>query len=214
VDADAPRKVRLDGKVKRGKRAADGKIIEENGVKWLVTPGKPYFLTRQGMDLFENGLKRDEVVGRRAIALLQEHRKRPFFLFVHFAEVDANGHKHGENSPEYRQALISNDYWTGRVLNTLEELGLVERTLVYVTADHGFDENLKGHRAAPHVFLATSDKRVCRRGLRQDVAATIYDALGLDARAFNPPLDGTSLCEQAQRPRAKRARARQKKAGP
>jgi len=205
VDAGAPRKVRLDGKVKRGRRAADSKIVVEDGVKWLVTPGKPYFHTRQAMDLFENGLKRDEVVGRRAIALLQEHRKRPFFLFVHFAEVDSNGHKHGENSAEYRQALISNDYWTGRVLHTLKELGLARRTLVYVTADHGFDENLKGHRAAPHVFLATNDKRVCRGGLRQDVAATIYDALGLDPKAFDPPLDGRSLAKHVKQPRAKKA---------
>ena len=211
VDADAPKKVRLDGKVKRGRRAADSEIIEENGVKWLVTPGKPYFHTRKAMDLFENGLKRDEVVGRRAIALLQEHRKRPFFLFVHFAEVDSNGHKHGENSEEYGRALISNDYWTGRVVNTLKELGLAKRTLVYVTADHGFDENLKGHRAAPHVFLATNDQRVCRGGRRQDVPATIYDALGIDPKAFDPPLDGTSLAKQLKRPRRKPTR---KKTGP
>ncbi|MHC4136635.1 MAG: alkaline phosphatase family protein [Planctomycetota bacterium] len=176
-----------------------------------MTPGKPYFHTREAMDLFENGLKRDEAVGRRAIALLQEHRKRPFFLFVHFAEVDSSGHKYGENSPEYRRALISNDYWTGRILTTLKELGLAKRTLVYVTADHGFDENLKGHRAAPHVFLVTNDQRVCRGGLRQDVAATIYDGLGLDPKAFDPPLDGTSLAKQLKQPRQKRAR---KKAGP
>jgi hypothetical protein len=212
VDAGAPRKEKLEGKVRRGRLARDAKIIEENGVKYIVAPGKPYFFTRQAMDLFENGLKRDEVVGRRAIALLQEHRKRPLFLFVHFAEVDSSGHKYGENSAEYRRALVSNDYWTGRVLHTLKELGLARRTLVYVTADHGFDENLKGHRAAPHVFLATNDKRVCRGGSRQDVPATIFDALGMDPKAFDPPLDGTSLRKQLKQPRKKRPRA--KKAGP
>jgi arylsulfatase A-like enzyme len=137
---------------------------------------------------------------------LQEYRKRPFFLFVHVAEVDSNGHRFGENSPEYHPALISNDYWTGRVLTTLKELGHAERTLVYVTADHGFYENHKGHRAAPHVFLATNDKRVCRAGKRQDVPATIYDALGIDPKAFDPPLDGTSLCKQLRQPRKKRVR--------
>ncbi|MHC4819713.1 MAG: alkaline phosphatase family protein [Planctomycetota bacterium] len=213
VDADGPRKERLEGKVKRGRRAADTKIIEENGVKYIVAPGKPYFHTRKAMDLFENGLKHDEVVGRRAMELLREHKERPFFLFVHFAEVDSSGHRFGENSPEYRQALISNDYWTGRILTTLKELGLTQRTLIYVTADHGFDENLKGHRAAPHVFLATNDKRVCRGGRRQDVPATIYDALGLDPKAFDPPLDGTSLCKQLRQPRKKKAR-KKKAAGP
>lgn len=211
VDAGAPRKERIEGQAKRGRLAADARIIEENGVKYIVAPGKPYFHTKQAMDVFENGLKQDEAVGRRAIALLQEHRKRPFFLFVHFAEVDASGHRFGENSPEYQRALISNDYWTGRVLTALRELGLEKRTLVYVTADHGFDENLKGHRAAPHVFLATNDKRVCRGGRRQDIAPTIYQALGIDPRAFDPPLDGKSLREQLQQPRKKRAQKKTKK---
>lgn len=216
VDAGAPRKERIEGQAKRGRLAADARIIEENGVKYIVAPGKPFFHAKQAMDVFENGLKQDEVVGRRAIALLQEHRKRPFFLFVHFAEVDASGHRFGENSPEYQRALISNDYWTGRVLTTLKELGLTKRTLIYVTADHGFDENLKGHRAAPHVFLATNDKRVCRGGLRQDVPATIYDALGIDPQAFDPPLAGKSLRKQLKQPRKKRAKkvTKKKAAGP
>jgi arylsulfatase A-like enzyme len=103
------------------------------------------------------------------------------------------GHKHGENSEEYNSALISNDYWTGRILRKLRELGLYEKTLVYVTADHGFDEDKKSHKNAPYVFLATNDKRVLRRGLRHDIAPTIYDSLGIDTSDFEPPLDGTPL---------------------
>ncbi len=50
-------------------------------------------------------------------------------------------------------------------------MGLSGRTAVYITADHGFDEGLKSHSDAPYVFLATTDKGVERRGLREDIAA-------------------------------------------
>ncbi|MHC4932827.1 MAG: alkaline phosphatase family protein [Planctomycetota bacterium] len=199
VDAAGPRKSRVkEGKdarkrAKKRKRKPEGKIVEEGGVKYRVVPGKPYFHTKDGMDLFENGLKLDHIVGDRALRLIEEHKDRRFFLFVHFAEVDHSGHKHGENSDEYNNALISNDYWTGRSLAKLRQLKLYDKTLVYVTADHGFDEGKKSHKNAPYVFLATNDKRVVRRGLRQDVAPTIYEALGLDPSKFDPPLDGTPL---------------------
>jgi len=49
----------------------------------------------------------DEKVGTRAIKLLEKYKDKPFFFFVHFADVDHAGHKHGENSTEYNDALIS-----------------------------------------------------------------------------------------------------------
>ncbi|MHC4223778.1 MAG: alkaline phosphatase family protein [Planctomycetota bacterium] len=199
VDGDGPKKIRVkEGKAakKKGKkrrRKPEGKIVEEDGVKYRVVPGKPYFHSKEGMDLFENGLKLDHIVGDRALRLIEDHKERRFFLFVHFAEVDHSGHKQGENSEEYTNALISNDYWTGRILAKLHQLNLHDKTLVYVTADHGFDEGKKAHKNAPSVFLATNDKRVTRGGLRQDIAPTIYERLGLDPAKFEPPLDGRPL---------------------
>jgi hypothetical protein len=43
------------------------------------------------------------------------------------------------------------------------------------------------------VFLATTDRGVERRGLREDIAPTIYDRLGIARSAFSPELDGHSL---------------------
>ncbi|MHC4157173.1 MAG: alkaline phosphatase family protein [Planctomycetota bacterium] len=201
VDADAPKKVKVKETGKRKKaRQAKGKIVEENGVKYRVTPGKPYYRTKDGMDLFENGLTLDEKVGARALELIDKHKDQRFFFFVHFAEVDQKGHRHGENSKEYNDALVSADTWTGRIMEKLKALGLYDKTLIYVTADHGFDEGKKSHRDAPYVFLATNDPKVMRRGERADIGPTILERFGLDLSKIEPPLDGRPLTRSCEKP--------------
>jgi len=153
----------------------------------------------------------DAKVGARSLELLEQYQDKPFFFFVHFAEVDHAGHQHGENSKEYNDALISNDLWTGKIMAKLQELGLADKTHIYVTADHGFNEDGKNHSFAPYVFLATNNRAVSRDGRRQDVAPTIYEAFGVTAASFQPPLDGLSLTRPDHRPAPKLGPA--KKAG-
>jgi len=197
VDADPPQRRRVDERVNRpnAQRAAqqEGTIVVENGVKYLDVPGKPFYKARQNVDVFINGLLEDERVGEKALELLEKHRNEPFFFFVHFAQIDHKGHKFGENSKEYNEAIISADFWTGKIVEKLKELNLYDATLVYVTADHGFDEGMNAHRDAPYVFLATNDAKVMRRGERADIAPTILDRLGLDLSRIEPPLDGYPL---------------------
>ncbi|UCD27625.1 MAG: alkaline phosphatase family protein [Planctomycetota bacterium] len=192
---------------KKAKRPEPGsRIVEEDGVKYRVTPGKPYMNMHKACDVWKFGLMKDEKVGTMAIKLLEKYKDKPFFFFVHFAEVDHKGHSFGENSKEYNDAIISNDTWTGKIIRKLKDLKLYDKTLIYVTADHGFDEGLKRHRKAPHVFLATNDPKIKRNGDRADIAPTIMDRFGLDIKnlkrakitatrpsAVDPPLAGRSL---------------------
>lgn len=180
-----------------------GKIIEENGVKYRVIPGQPYHNMYKAMEVWEYGLTKDEKVGTRAMELLEKYKDKPFFFFVHFAEVDHSGHQKGENSDEYNNALISNDTWTGKIIDKVKELGLGEKTQFYITSDHGFNEGAKGHSFAPYVFLATNNKQVNRDGRRQDVAPTILEAFGLDLGKLEPKLDGISLTKSDNREPAK-----------
>jgi len=180
--------------LKKGKKKRAGeKIIIENGVTYRLIPGEPYYHTKENMDIFINGLMRDKKVGSKTLELLEQYGDKPFFFFVHFAEVDRKGHKYGENSKEYNDALISADFWTGKIMQKLKELKLYDKTLIYITADHGFDEGMKSHRDAPYVFLATNDSRVIRRGERSDIAPTILDRFGLDPTRLKPPLNGHPL---------------------
>ncbi|MBA7614110.1 hypothetical protein ES703_21372 [subsurface metagenome] len=202
VGAAAPKKTKVR-KTETTKNQPRGEIVVEDGVKYRVVPGQPFYITKANMDVYENGLSLDKKVGSRAIELLEKYKDRPFFFFVHFAEVDSKGHKHGENSKEYNDALISNDLWTGKIMEKVKQLGLAEKTLYYITADHGFNEGETGHSFAPYVFLATNDKKVNRNGRRQDVAPTILEAFGLALSKLEPSLDGISLTKPDNRPSAK-----------
>jgi len=184
----------------RQQREPGSTVVVENGQRYRVTPAKPYFYTQEALDVWQNGLGENDNVGAKALEYLEQYKNRPFFFFVHFADVDHKGHAAGENSKEYNDALISCDTWTGRIVQKLKDLGLYDQTMVYVTADHGFDEGQKGHQDAPYVFLATNDKGVIRNGERADITPTILDRFGLDLAALQPPLDGHSLLRPYQKP--------------
>jgi hypothetical protein len=187
--------------LKKGeKKRAGEKIIVEEGVKYRLIPGEPYYYTKEAMDVFINGLEKDKRVGSKTLELLEQYRDNRFFFFVHFAEVDHKGHRYGENSEEYNEALKSADFWTGKIMEKLKELKLYDKTLIYVTADHGFDEGMKSHGDAPYVFLATNDSKVIRRGERADIAPTILDRFGLDLTGIKPPLDGHPLTKRYETP--------------
>lgn len=107
----------------------------------------------------------------------------------------------------YDGAVRSIDAAMGRVLAQLEALGLADKTLVVVTADHGetLYENGHGQGHGDHLFgdegthvpLLVHDPRLERRGLRipdvvrdVDIAPTLYALAGVAAPA---DLDGRSL---------------------
>jgi len=197
LGTEGPKKIPLK-KVKSQinvKKLRKENIIVENGIRYIVDKGEPYYYTKNNVDVFINGLGSDENVGNKALQLLRKYKDRRFFFFIHFGEVDAKGHKFGENSKEYTEALISADFWLGKIIEELKSLGLYDNTLIYITADHGFDEGLTSHNDAPYVFLATNDKGVIRRGTRVDIAPTILKRFGLDLNKIDPPLDGHPLTE-------------------
>ncbi len=130
---------------------------------------------------------------------LDKHKDKRFFMFVHFADPDHPGHKHGENSRQYTEAIADDDAWTGKIIAKLKELGLYESTLVYVVVDHGFNEGEKGHRYAPYVFLGTNDAAVMRDGDRMDIAPTILKRFGVNLSTLQPALSGKPLDEPAAR---------------
>lgn len=204
VDKDGPKRIQLkknetvDNIPKQEKPG--GKLVTENGIKYYDIPGKPYYNTQNGMDLFLNGLGENPAVGEKALEFLEKYKDRRFFFFVHFADVDHKGHKYGENSKEYNDALISCDFWTGKIIQKLKELDLYEETLIYVTADHGFDEDRTGHSDAPYVFLGTNDKAVVRRGIRADITPTILDRFGVDLNEIKPALTGHPLTKPYKPP--------------
>ena len=107
-------------------------------------PGIPALLPRrQGEYLTDR--ESDET-----IRFLKEHRDRPFFLHmchyaVHtplqareeFVAKYENKDKTNQTNAVYAAMIESVDRAVGRMLSTLDELGLTERTLVIFTSDNG-----------------------------------------------------------------------------
>jgi hypothetical protein len=185
----------ISGKSEHTGGACVGEPALHKGVPVTEDKGQPWCLVKDQVDYYENDLRQNEIVGNRALALLDTHQDDLFFAFVLFREPDVLGHVAGEDSDHYSRSLVELDDWLGSIVARLETLGIAGRTLVYVTTDHGFDEGASRHSNAPYGILATNDPRVMRSGDRKDVAPTILERYGvsLDAIASAPAVDGFSL---------------------
>jgi hypothetical protein len=160
--------------------------------------GQPFYLVKGSLTAWDGDRPRDaRGVGQKVLALIDKFGpKGRFFLFVHFGDADVNGHKYGEDSREYNDALISLDAWLGRIVVELKADGLYDRTAVYVTADHGFDVGTTHHTNATHIFLASNDPLLMSAGEQRDIAPTLLQALGVDVAKITPALPGKSLRKQ------------------
>jgi len=137
------------------------------------------------------------VVGPKALEALDAFRDRPFFAFFHFSDPDSAGHSFGENSLQYAQAIETCDDWLGRIVARIVALGIDQRTRIYVTTDHGFDEGQDTHHNAPATWLVTDDAGVVApeqgEADQKDIAPTLLACFGLDLTGVRPALPGRSL---------------------
>ena len=166
-----------------------------------------------------------DFLNRSLAKMLQGEIKR-FFLFFHLGAADSNMHTWGRDSRDYEAGVSGYDTVLGQLLDYLEAHGLAETTLIYVTTDHGYDENNidgrnenyqnkdlsmyktvawqlaysgKYHKQAFRAFLATNDYYVTRPGNQVDIAPHIYYRLGIDTSQFEIPLSGQPLTTQRKR---------------
>jgi arylsulfatase A-like enzyme/Flp pilus assembly protein TadD len=183
------------------------------------------FGVSQGFDTFDQAFATSiETVGASAelqrpapavtsafLRWLADHEDRPFFAFVHFFDV------HLPRPGGYDPAVSRVDESLGEIDAFLRRSGLLERTTIILTADHG--ESLGDHNEAGHGFfvydssvhipliLRPAGSRG-RRGVRiddpvslADVTPTILDTLGagippsVEGRSLRPLLGGDRLPE-------------------
>jgi predicted AlkP superfamily pyrophosphatase or phosphodiesterase len=97
---------------------------------------------------------------------------RPDVVINWLTEPDHMQHAFGAGSPESRQMLQNNDRHIGRILDTLQALGLGEQADILVVSDHGFsrvtqainvaqtlvEAGLKADMDSNDVVLASSDQ--------------------------------------------------------
>ncbi|MCX7028766.1 MAG: alkaline phosphatase family protein [Spirochaetes bacterium] len=156
--------------------------------------GQPWSLVRPSLTVWDGDALRDaSVVGQLALACLRRFAGQRFFAFFHFGDADRAGHQKGERSDPYAEAIVSCDRWLNAIAAELRALAVDRTTMVFVTADHGFDLARREHRDAPRVFLATDDPAVVRGGDQRDIVPTLLAELGADPAAVRPTLAGLPL---------------------
>jgi arylsulfatase A len=77
-----------------------------------------------------------------AIGFIRQHRDRPFFLYLphampHWPHYASDGFRGKSANGIYGDCIEEMDASVGRILETLDELGLEDRTLVIFTSDNG-----------------------------------------------------------------------------
>ena len=92
-----------------------------------------------------------------AIAFIEAHRDRKFFLWLHFYDPHLSYEPHAEvpsfgtaRADLYDGEIRFTDLHVGRLLARLRQLGLYDRTVIAVTGDHG--EGLGEHGITEHGF--------------------------------------------------------------
>lgn len=100
--------------------------------------------------------KRGDETLAQAETWLAEHKGGPLFAWVHFYDPHQTYDPPEPYRSQYPRApydaeIAYTDQNVGRLLRTLDELGLGERTIVCLTADHG--ENLGDHGELTHGLL-------------------------------------------------------------
>ncbi len=109
----------------------------------------------------------------------------PDFISLHLVDLDAARHHHGVHSSEAQAAMIRLDSCVGRLLGALEQVGVMDDTVVAVVSDHGqadigcviaLDEWLKSSGVPARAQTLGMGAYIrCDRGAYQQV----FDALSL-----------------------------------
>jgi hypothetical protein len=98
----------------------------------------PDYLWQYGQYLFFGLLKPswDKKTMGKVIEIISE--KDPDLVFVNFAQVDLTSHFYGPDGEKAREAILTIDGQIKRLVNFLKDRGKWEKTVLIITADHGF----------------------------------------------------------------------------
>ncbi len=112
---------------------------------------------------------------------------QPKLMFVQFDSADAAGHSSGYGSTNHLKTISEIDSYIGRIYDKMVEIGMMEDTLLIVTADHGgTPEGDHGgtSKAEMEIMIAVAGKTVIpgKMGFAElvDIPAIVLHALDLD----------------------------------
>jgi arylsulfatase A-like enzyme len=134
-------------------------------------------------------------------------REKPLLTFVHFSDPDEAGHSAGWGSDKYRHSIAHSDHCLGTVVEALEKAGMLDDTLIIVSADHGGHNHVhSGAMAIDREIPWIAHGPGVRDGYRiqgaistVDTAATALYALGLRPPARASSASGPQVSHSDER---------------
>lgn len=146
--------------------------------------GISYLFPKQAVN--ENDYtKYDSVTVQTAVDYIKE--KTPNFLFIHLSAVDAAGHSKGWGSPAYYHAIQETDKRIGKIIQAVKEAGIMNHTVIIVSADHGGIHKGHGGKTLKEMEIpwiiygrgVKKGKKLTLSIMTYDTAATIAWIFGL-----------------------------------
>lgn len=101
---------------------------------------------------------------------------KPELLFIHLDHVDHAGHSIGHGTPEYYASVAKADSLIGMLVKACEDAGIMDETLIVVSADHGGLGNGHGGETLDEIeipFILYGHG--VKKGLRLDLPIYMYD---------------------------------------
>lgn len=117
--------------------------------------------------------------GLTSVAVQYIKEKKPDLCAIIFDEPDGTGHSKGWSSPEYYSMVHHLDSCLAQVVNAVQEAGIMDETVIILSADHGGIETGHGGKTmnemqTPIVFYGKNVKK----GYKIPESTMVYDIAG------------------------------------
>lgn len=106
-------------------------------------------------DLLNSNPSKESRVAEMVVYLIREYG--PNFITVALQHTDSYQHRYGLDHPRVRRAVAAADRAISRIVEAVEELGLLDETTFIITGDHGFTHN--NAQIAPNIWLTENGFR-------------------------------------------------------
>ncbi|MCP3738149.1 alkaline phosphatase family protein [Rossellomorea sp. BNER] len=130
--------------------------------------------------------RNDETTTQKAVDYIKTKGQNTRNIFVHLDEVDGAGHSNGYYTPKFYEQVQKADQQVGQIVQALEEEGLMDDTLIILTADHGGTLNGSHGGSSPEeqtVFWAAKGQSI-KPGTELSNEVEVVDTAAVIARAL------------------------------
>lgn len=151
-------------------------------------PAQNIGIVEDGIGVYKVTEKESDLKVAESVCKYLEENGAPKLMYTVFDDADVAGHSKTWGSPEHLRSITNIDALIGMIYDSYEALGVLDSTLIMVTADHGgFERDHGGNMDSEKLItFAITGESVIKNGAAEDmsirdVAAITAYALGLEA---------------------------------